>query len=110
MTPYKQLEGVARKKLKMINHRDKILLLPQDLQVRKYVMGSKLTYPIEICSITNTRCVFVEQWHKDINFFHFLVREMIITLDYMSSLLHLPISGTLCHHEELSCDEVIDYV
>jgi len=36
---------------------------------------------------------FVERWHRETNFFHLPVGEMTITLDDVSSLLHLPILG-----------------
>lgn len=40
----------------------------------------------------------MERWHWDTNTFHLLVGEMKITMDYVSSLLHLPIvDNILCH-------------
>ena len=36
---------------------------------------------------------FVEQWHKETYFFHLPFGEMIITLDDVSFLFHLPIAG-----------------
>ena len=36
---------------------------------------------------------FVERWQRDTNSFHLPVGEMTITLDDVSSLLHLPITG-----------------
>jgi len=36
---------------------------------------------------------FVERWHRETNSFHLPVGEMTITLDDVSSLLHLPILG-----------------
>jgi len=36
---------------------------------------------------------FVERWHAETNSFHLPIGEMIITLDDVSSLLHLPILG-----------------
>ncbi|KAJ1399036.1 Aminotransferase-like, plant mobile domain [Sesbania bispinosa] len=38
---------------------------------------------------------FVERWHKDTCSFHLPVGEMTITLDDVSSLLHLPVIGRL---------------
>jgi len=38
-------------------------------------------------------CGFVERWHWDTNTFHMPFGEMSITLDNVSSLLHLPILG-----------------
>jgi len=36
---------------------------------------------------------FVERWHEETNTFHLSIGEKTITLDDMSSLLHLPILG-----------------
>nr|XP_012570500.1 protein MAIN-LIKE 1-like [Cicer arietinum] len=36
---------------------------------------------------------FVERWHRDTNNFHLPIGEMTITLDDVSSLLHIPITG-----------------
>jgi len=38
-------------------------------------------------------CAFVERWHRDTNTFHMPFGEITITLDDVSSLLHLPIMG-----------------
>jgi hypothetical protein len=38
-------------------------------------------------------CAFVERWHQETNTFHLPIGEMTITLDDVSCLLHLPISG-----------------
>nr|XP_027189942.1 protein MAIN-LIKE 1-like [Cicer arietinum] len=37
--------------------------------------------------------VFVERWHRDTNNFHLPIGEKTITLDDVSSLLHIPITG-----------------
>ena len=36
---------------------------------------------------------FAERWHCETNIFHLTIGEMTITLDDMSSLLHIPIVG-----------------
>ena len=51
---------------------------------------------------------FVERWHKDTNSFHLPVREMMITLDDMLSILHIPIVGQFPTYETLSYDEAKD--
>ncbi|KAL5133133.1 Protein MAIN-LIKE 1 [Glycine soja] len=50
---------------------------------------------------------FVERWHRETNTFHLPVGELTITLDDVSSLLHLPISGAFHSYEALSVDETI---
>ena len=51
---------------------------------------------------------FVERWHKDTNSFHLPVGEMTITLDDVSSILHIPIVGQFPTYEVLSHDEAND--
>ena len=51
---------------------------------------------------------FVERWHKDTNSFHLPVGEMTITLDDVSSILHIPIVGQFPTYEALSYDEAKD--
>lgn len=41
---------------------------------------------------------FVERWHRETSSFHLPVGEMTITLDDVSSLLHLPILGGFWSH------------
>jgi len=44
-----------------------------------------------------------ERWHTETNSFHLPVGEMMITLDDVYNLLHIPIQGRMLDH-----DEVID--
>nr|XP_004489147.1 protein MAIN-LIKE 1-like [Cicer arietinum] len=37
--------------------------------------------------------VFIERWHRDTNNFHLPIGEITITLDDVSSLMHIPITG-----------------
>ena len=50
---------------------------------------------------------FVERWHKETNSFHLPVGELIITLDDVASLLHLPITGAFHSFEPLYVDEAV---
>ena len=49
------------------------------------------------CSLETTDkgliSAFVERWHRETSSFHLPIGEMTITLDDVSSLLHLPITG-----------------
>ncbi|XP_006579156.1 protein MAIN-LIKE 1-like [Glycine max] len=47
----------------------------------------------------------VERWHGETNTFHLPVGELTITLDDVSSLLHLPITGALHTFHALSMEE-----
>ncbi|XP_006605149.1 protein MAIN-LIKE 1-like [Glycine soja] len=48
---------------------------------------------------------FVERWHNETSTFHLPVGELMITLDDVSSLLHLPITGALHSFHALSMEE-----
>jgi len=50
---------------------------------------------------------FVERWLSDTSTFHLPVGELTITLDDVSSLLHLPISGAFHSFHALFVDEAI---
>ncbi|XP_028223535.1 protein MAIN-LIKE 1-like [Glycine soja] len=47
------------------------------------------------------------RWHNETNTFHLPVGELTITLDDVSSLLHLPITGALHNFHALSVEEAI---
>ena len=44
---------------------------------------------------------FVERWHRETSSFHMPVGEMTITLDDVSCLLHLPITGAFYTYEAI---------
>ncbi|KAH1210224.1 Protein MAIN-LIKE 1 [Glycine max] len=48
---------------------------------------------------------FVERWHGETSTFHLPVGELTITLDDVSSLIHLPITGALHSFHALSTEE-----
>ncbi|KAJ1409032.1 Aminotransferase-like, plant mobile domain [Sesbania bispinosa] len=48
---------------------------------------------------------FTERWHRETSSFHLPVGEMTITLDDVSSLLHLPVTGRLFSLPALGKDE-----
>ncbi|KAH1226076.1 Protein MAIN-LIKE 1 [Glycine max] len=50
---------------------------------------------------------FVERWHNETSTLHLPVGQLTITLDDVSSLLHLPITGALHSFHALFADEVI---
>ena len=51
---------------------------------------------------------FVERWHNKTSSFHLPIGEVIITLDDITSLLHLPIVGTFHSFEQLHVDDTVD--
>ncbi|RZB65612.1 Protein MAIN-LIKE 1, partial [Glycine soja] len=50
---------------------------------------------------------FVERWHRETSNFHLQVGELTITLDDVSSLLHLPVIGDLHTFEPLHVDDAV---
>jgi len=52
-------------------------------------------------------CAFVERWHRDTNTFHMPFGEIIITLDDVSSLCHLPIMEQFPIFERLDNSRVV---
>ncbi|BAT92292.1 hypothetical protein VIGAN_07098400, partial [Vigna angularis var. angularis] len=48
---------------------------------------------------------FIERWHFETSSFHLPIGEMSITLDDVSTLLHLPVMGQMCDLEELEFEE-----
>ncbi|KAL5128740.1 hypothetical protein HKD37_14G040928 [Glycine soja] len=51
---------------------------------------------------------FVEHWHNETSSFHLPIREVTITLDDVTSLLHLPIVGTFHSFEQLHVDNIVN--
>ena len=54
-------------------------------------------------------CAFVERWHEETSNFHLPFGEMIVTLDDVTCLLHLPIDSMLLSHGSTSRDEVVEW-
>eukprot|EP00256_Glycine_max_P039400 XP_006588195.1 protein MAINTENANCE OF MERISTEMS-like [Glycine max] len=50
---------------------------------------------------------FVERWHRETGSFHLPVGEVTITLDDVSSLLHIPITGALHSFEPLVTSDTV---
>ncbi|KAL5133836.1 Protein MAIN-LIKE 1 [Glycine soja] len=50
---------------------------------------------------------FAERWHKKTSSFHLPVGEVTIILNYMASLLHLPVTGAFHSFETLHVDEAV---
>ena len=83
--------------MKLYSHGKKVreLVIDHD-EVRQLVRGSGLE-PLLTCSYElvdkGLVSAFVERWHRDTSSFHLPVSEMTMTLDDVSSLLHIPITG-----------------
>lgn len=53
---------------------------------------------------------FVERWHRETSSFHLPFGEMTVTLDDVSCLLHIPITGIFLSHPDMSRDIACDYL
>ena len=67
--------------------------------------------PLIRCSVITTDpgliSAFVERWHRETSSFHLPVGEVTITLDDVSSLLHIPITGALHSFESLVTSDAV---
>ncbi|KAL5159383.1 Protein MAINTENANCE OF MERISTEMS [Glycine soja] len=74
------------------------------------VAGTGLS-PLIACSVdTGDRGLlssFVKRWHRETSSFHLPVGEVTITLDNVSSLLHLPVVGDLHAFQPLHVDDAV---
>lgn len=82
--------------MKLVSHDGQVLPLLTEPIVRAYVLQSRLSalitvwYPFENRGFVNA---LVERWHQETLSFHLPIREITITLDDVSCLLHLPMTG-----------------
>ncbi|KAH1220965.1 Protein MAIN-LIKE 1 [Glycine max] len=80
------------------------------LEIEELVGATGLS-PLIYCSVVTGDpgliSAFVERWHNETSTFHLSVGELTITLDDVSSLLHLPITGALHNFHALSAEETI---
>ncbi|KAJ1393022.1 Phosphatidylinositol-specific phospholipase C, X domain [Sesbania bispinosa] len=99
--------GEDRGTLKLVSHGRK-LTAPVDAYIKDIVVNSGLA-PLIDCSHSlvdrGLLSAFAERWHRDTCSFHLPVGEMTITLDDVSSLLHLPVTGRLFSLRTIGKDE-----
>ncbi|XP_068498257.1 protein MAINTENANCE OF MERISTEMS-like [Phaseolus vulgaris] len=90
-------DGEDRGKLKLVSHGRKLRKFGMPhAEIEVLIQNSGL---FSLCNISyevggrGLISAFVERWHAETNSFHLPIGEMTITLDDVSSLLHLPILG-----------------
>ena len=97
--------------LKLVSHGRKVTLIGRPVPEIEGLVGATGLSPLVDCSVVTGDpgliSVFVERWHNETSTFHLPVGELMITLDDVSSLLHLPISGAFHSFNALSVDETI---
>ncbi|KAH1199238.1 Protein MAIN-LIKE 1 [Glycine max] len=103
--------GEERPELKLSSHGRKVHSLGRPvLAIEGLIAGTGLS-PLIACSVdTGDRgllSAFVERWHRETSSFHLPVGELTITLDDVSSLLHLPIIGEFHAFEPLHVDDAV---
>ncbi|XP_014522490.1 protein MAIN-LIKE 1-like [Vigna radiata var. radiata] len=102
-------QGRERDEIKLISHGKKLNRLGSCHEgIRDIVNGSGLMSLVGISYDYVDRgllLAFVERFHFETNSFHLLVGEMTVTLDDVSSLLHLPMLGQLCDLEDVDFEE-----
>ncbi|XP_028220395.1 protein MAINTENANCE OF MERISTEMS-like [Glycine soja] len=97
--------------LKLSSHGRKVHSLGRPVPtIEGLVAGTGLS-PLITCSVdTGDRgllSAFVEWWQRETSSFHLPVGELTITLDDVSSLLHLPVIGELHAFEPLHVDDAV---
>jgi len=100
-----------RPELKLSSHGRKVHSLGRPVPaIEGLVAGTGLS-PLIVCSIdTGDRGLlssFVERWHWETSSFHLPVEKVMITLDDVSSLLHLPVVGDLHAFQPLHVDDAV---
>jgi len=100
-----------RPELKLSSHGRKVHSLGRPVPAIEGLIAGTGLSPLIACSVdTGDRgllSAFVERWHRETSSFHLLVGELTITLDDVSSLLHLPVIGDLHAFQPLNMDDAV---
>ena len=100
-----------RPELKLSSHGRKVHSLGRPVPAIEGLIAGTGLSPLIACSVdTGDRgllSAFVERWHRETSSFHLPVGELTITLDDVSSLLHLPVIGDLHAFEPLHVDDAV---
>ncbi|KAH1228734.1 Protein MAIN-LIKE 1 [Glycine max] len=102
--------GHERPDLKLVSHGMKVDKFGRPTAEIEGMIAATRLDPLIRCSVITTDpgliSAFVERWHRETSSFHLPVGEVTITLDDASSLLHIPITGTLHSFEPLVTSDV----
>ncbi|KAL5193461.1 Protein MAIN-LIKE 2 [Glycine soja] len=101
--------GHERPDLKLVSHGRKVTLIGRPVPEIEGMVATTGLSPLIDCSVIigdpGLISAFVERWHSETSTFHLPVGELTITLDDVSSILHLPITGALHSFHALSTEE-----
>ncbi|KAL5127974.1 Protein MAIN-LIKE 1 [Glycine soja] len=108
---YSIRSGEERPELKLVSHGRKVDKFGRPApEIEGMIMATELS-PLIRCSVTTTDLglisSFIERWHRGTNTFHLPIGELTITLDDVSSLLHLPITGVLYTFKPLVTSDAV---
>ncbi|KAL5193490.1 Protein MAIN-LIKE 1 [Glycine soja] len=97
--------------LKLSSHGRKVHSLGRPVPAIEGLIAGTGLSPLIACSVdTGDRgllSAFVERWHRETSSFHLPVGELTITLDDVSSLIHLPVIGDLHAFQSLHVDDAV---
>eukprot|EP00256_Glycine_max_P055867 XP_014623240.1 protein MAINTENANCE OF MERISTEMS-like [Glycine max] len=100
-----------RPELKLSSHGRKVHSLGRPVPAIEGLIAGTGLSPLIACSVDigdqGLLSAFVERWHREMSNFHLPVGELTITLDDVSSLLHLPVIGDFHAFEPLHVDDVV---
>ncbi|XP_028220385.1 protein MAIN-LIKE 2-like [Glycine soja] len=102
---------LERPELRLSSHGRKVHSLGRPIPAIEGLIAGTGLSPLIACSVdTGDRgllSAFVERWHRETSSFHLPVGELTITLDDVSSLLHLPVIGNFHAFEPLHVDDAV---
>ncbi|XP_028236908.1 protein MAIN-LIKE 2-like [Glycine soja] len=108
---YSVWTGEEHPELKLSSHGRKVHSLGRLVPAIKGLVAGTGLSPLIACSIDTgdqgLLSTFGERWHRETSSFHLPVGELTITLDDVSSLLHLLVIGDLHAFEPLHVDDAV---
>ncbi|XP_006577514.2 protein MAIN-LIKE 1-like [Glycine max] len=103
--------GQEQPDLKLVSHGRKVDKFGRPAAEIEGIIAATGLDPLIRCSVITTDpgliSAFVVRWHSETSSFHLLVGEVTITLDEVSSLLHIPITGALHSFGPLATSDAV---
>ncbi|XP_028223595.1 uncharacterized protein LOC114405149 [Glycine soja] len=109
--PSRPHDPLERPGLKLVSHGRKVDKFGRPAPEIEGMIAATGSSPLIRCSVITTDpgliSAFVERWHRETSTFHLLVGELTVTLDDVSSLLHLAITSALHAFEPLVTSDAV---
>ncbi|KAH1256905.1 Protein MAIN-LIKE 1 [Glycine max] len=103
--------GQEQPDLKLVSHGRKVDKFGRPAAEIEGIIAATGLDPLIRCSVITTDpgliSAFVVRWHSETSSFHLPVGEVTITLDDVSSLLHIPITGALHSFGPLATSDAV---